>query len=312
MDYDYHHLPHVKVQSKSRTALWATLLLTLFFTFVEIAGGLISHSLALLSDSAHMASDVIALLFSMLALFMATRPPNRKYTFGYLRFEIIASLLNGLTLTAIAIGIFIEGIKRFIHPQTIDFKWMLIIASIGLVVNIALTVVLHRSTKEEENLNVKSALWHFIGDLLNSAGVIISALLIYFTGMNFFDPLISIIIGGVIFYGGAKIIRESYLILMDTVPDGFDLEQIRADMYAIEGIEDVHDMHLWNISSDHCSLTAHVFVKNGCEPLHVILAVNQMLEIKYGIRHTTIQTEDPAIHDHADYLRQKKKRLAGA
>ena len=309
-EYDYHHLPHVKVQSASKKALWATLVLTLFFTFVEMIGGLVSHSLALLSDSAHMASDVIALLFSMLALFMATRPPNRKYTFGYLRFEIVASFLNGIALIGISIGIFIEGIKRLVHPQPIDFKWMFSIAVTGLVVNIILTIVLHRSTKEEENLNVKSALWHFIGDLLNSAGVIVSALLIYFTGMNFFDPLISIVIGGIIFYGGAKIIRASYLILMDTVPEGFDLEQIRTDMYQIEGIEDVHDMHLWNITSDHCSLTAHVFVKHSSEPMRVILAVNQMLEQKYGIRHTTIQTEDPAIHDHTDYLRQKNRTVS--
>ncbi|WP_018662714.1 cation diffusion facilitator family transporter [Heyndrickxia acidiproducens] len=301
VEYDYHHLPHVKTQTKSKKALWATLFLTLFFTAVEIIGGLISRSLALLSDSAHMASDVIALLFSMVALYLATRPPNRKYTFGYLRFEIIASFLNGLTLAIISIWIFIEGIKRFIHPQTIDFMWMFSIASIGLVVNIVLTIVLYRSTKAEDNLNVKSALWHFIGDLLNSAGVILSAILIYFTGMNFFDPLISIIIGGVIFYGGAKIIRESYLILMDAVPERFDLDRIRADMNAIDGVEDVHEMHLWNISSDHCSLTAHIFVKQSSKPMFVILAVNQMLKNKYGIIHTTIQTEDPAIHYHGEY-----------
>ncbi len=208
--YDYHHLEHVKEQHKSKKTLWITLILTLFFTIVEVVGGIISNSLALLSDSAHMLSDVIALGLSMLAIYLATKKSNNKYTFGYLRFEIIASFLNGLALVVIAIGIFIEGIKRIINPPEVDLPLMLTVASIGLLVNIILTIVLSRSMKEENNLNVKSALWHFIGDLLNSVGVIVSAILIYFTGFSIIDPLISIVIGGVIFVGGAKIIRESY------------------------------------------------------------------------------------------------------
>ncbi len=219
--YDYHHLKHVKEQHKSKKTLWITLILTLFFTIVEIVGGLLSNSLALLSDSAHMMSDVLALGLSMLAIYLATKNSNKKYTFGYLRFEIIASFLNGLALAVIAIGIFIEGIKRIINPREVDLPLMLTVASIGLLVNIILTIVLSRSMKEENNLNVKSALWHFIGDLLNSVGVIISAILIYFTNLTIIDPLISIIIGGVIFIGGAKIIRESYLILMEAVPEKF-------------------------------------------------------------------------------------------
>jgi cobalt-zinc-cadmium efflux system protein len=314
-DYDYHHLPHVKVQNKSKRTLWITLILTLFFTLIEIVGGFISNSLALLSDSAHMASDVLALSLSMIALYLAARPPNKKFTFGYLRFEIIASFLNGLSLAVIAIGIFIEGIRRFIHPENIDFQLMIIIASIGLVVNLVLTIVLSRSTKEEENLNVKSALWHFIGDLLSSIGVIISAVIIYFTDFYFFDPLISMVIGGIIFTGGAKIIRESYLILMDSVPEKFNLDEIRADINKVEGVEDVHDMHLWAISSDHYSLTAHVFINENIQPLCIILAINEMLEKKYGIKHTTIQIEHASLHNHGEYgkqfLRYKSKTYEG-
>ncbi|RAK21063.1 cobalt-zinc-cadmium efflux system protein [Anoxybacillus vitaminiphilus] len=302
--YDYHHLPHVKVQNKSKRTLWITLILTLFFTLIEIIGGLISNSLALLSDSAHMASDVLALSLSMIALHLATRPPNKTFTFGYLRFEIIASFLNGLALAVIAIGIFIEGIRRFIHPENIDFQLMIIVASIGLVVNLVLTIVLSRSTKEEENLNIKSALWHFIGDLLSSIGVIISAVIIYFTDFYFFDPLISMVIGTIIFTGGAKIIRESYLILMDSVPEQFNLDEIRADISNVEGVEDVHDMHLWAISSDHYSLTAHVFINENMQPLCIILAINEMLEKKYGIKHTTIQIEHASLHNHGEYGKQ--------
>ncbi len=214
--YDFHHLPHVKTQHESKKALWVTLLLTMFFTAVEIIGGLISNSLALLSDSAHMASDVLALGLSMVALYMATRPPNRRFTFGFLRFEIITSFLNGLTLAVIALWILWEGIQRFLHPEPINFRLMLGIAAIGLVVNLILTIVLSRSTKEEDNLNVQSALWHFIGDLISSIGVIVSALLIYFTGWTMFDPIISFVIAAIIFTGGAKIMRESYLILMES------------------------------------------------------------------------------------------------
>ncbi|TDF98921.1 cation diffusion facilitator family transporter [Paenibacillus piri] len=310
-EYDYHHLHHVKEQSKSKKTLWITLLLTLFFTIVEIIGGLLSNSLALLSDSAHMISDVLALGLSMIAIYLATRPPNARFTFGYLRFEIVASFLNGLALAIIAIGIFIEGIRRFIRPEQIDFKLMLIIASIGLIVNVVLTLVLSRSMKEEQNLNVQSALWHFIGDLLSSVGVIVSAVLIYFTGLQWFDPLISMVIGAIIFTGGWKIIKESYLILMESVPSRFDLDDVRHAIAEVEGVEDVHEMHLWAISSDHYSLTAHVFIDDKIQPFCIILAINETLKEKYGIEHSTIQMEHANIHPHGDYgkefLRHKEE-----
>ena len=300
---DYHHLKHVKEQHKSKKTLWITLILTLFFTIVEIVGGLLSNSLALLSDSAHMMSDVLALGLSMLAIYLATKNSNKKYTFGYLRFEILASFLNGLALAVIAIGIFIEGIKRIINPREVDLPLMLTVASIGLLVNIILTIVLSRSMKEENNLNVKSALWHFIGDLLNSVGVIVSAILIYFTNFTIIDPLISIVIGAVIFIGGAKIIRESYLILMESVPEKFDLDLIRQDIQSVEGVEDVHELHLWTITSDHFSLTAHVFIRKDSKHFSTVSAIDKMLTEKYGLEHSTIQIEHPAINEHGQYGR---------
>lgn len=310
--YDFHHLKHMKEQTRSKKTLWITLILTVFFTIVEIIGGLLSNSLALLSDSAHMISDVIALGLSMTAIYLARRPPNAKYTFGFLRFEIIASFLNGLALCVIAFGIFIEGIRRFINPEEIDFTLMITIASIGFVVNLVLTWVLSHSHREEENLNIQSALWHFIGDLLSSAGVIVSAIIIYFTGWLFFDPLISVVIGGIIFVGGAKILREATLILMESVPQKFNLDEIRADLAKVEGVEDVHEMHLWAISTDHYSLTAHMFVNPDIQPFCIILAANEILEEKYGITHATIQMEHANIHPHGEYgkqfLRQQEEK----
>jgi cobalt-zinc-cadmium efflux system protein len=310
--YDFHHLKHQKKQTASKRALWVTLILTFFFTLVEVIGGILSNSLALLSDSAHMISDVLALGLSMTAIYLATRPPNAKYTFGYLRFEIIASFLNGMALCIIAVGIFIEGIRRFIVPQDIDFKLMMIIASIGFVVNLVLTIVLSRSMKEEENLNVQSALWHFIGDLLSSIGVIISAIIIYFTGLMFFDPLISMVIGGIIFVGGARIVKESYSILMEAVPEKFDLSEIRRTIGEVEGVEDVHETHLWAISSDHYSLTTHVFVDEKIQPFCILLAINEALKEKYGIEHVTVQMEHAQVHPHGEYGREfLQKKVEG-
>ncbi|CAM4459488.1 cation diffusion facilitator family transporter [Paenibacillus tarimensis] len=304
---DYHHISHRKEQTRTKKTLWITLILTLIFTIVEIIGGLLSNSLALLSDSAHMISDVLALGLSMTAIYMATRKPNGKYTFGYVRFETIASFLNGLALVIIAGGIFIQGIYRLIRPEPIDIGLMLGIATIGLLVNVVLTIVLSRSMKEENNLNVQSALWHFIGDLLSSVGVIVSAVIIYFTGVLLFDPLISMVIGGIIAAGGFRIVQESYRILMDTVPDHLKLEEIRQAIAEVEGVRNVHDMHVWTIATDQYSLTAHVFVQQDIQPMCVTLAICELLKDQYGIAHSTIQIEHPLLHDHGTFGKEQLK-----
>ncbi len=306
-DYDFHHLHHVKVQLKTKKTLWMIMGFTIFFTVVEIIGGILSNSLALLSDSAHMISDVVALGLSMLALYLATRPPNARFTFGYLRFEIIASFLNGLALIVIAIGIFIEGVRRVIYPEMVDYQLMLLISSIGLVVNLITTLVLKKTMEKENNLSLKSALWHFFGDLLSSIGVIIAAILVYVTGSLLFDPLISMVIGGIICTGGFKIIRESYLILMESVPEEYDLDEIRLAIAGVEGVEDVHEMHLWTISSNHYSLTAHVFIHDDIQPFCIILAINDVLKHKFNIEHSTIQMENAIIHPHGEYGKEFMK-----
>ncbi|MEA8948089.1 cation diffusion facilitator family transporter, partial [Campylobacter jejuni] len=170
---------HSKVQKQSKVTLWATLLITLFFTIVEFTGGILSNSLALLPDSFHMLSDVLAHGLSMLAIYFASRKSTARFTYGYLRFEILAAFLNGLALSVISIGIFYEAIIRIVYPKQVESELMLVIAAIGLIVNIVLTVILMRSLKNEQNINVQSALWHFVRDLLNSVGVILAVLLIH-------------------------------------------------------------------------------------------------------------------------------------
>lgn len=289
----FHHVEHLKHQQGSKRTLWASLYITLFFTIVEIVGGILSNSLALLSDSMHMMSDVLALGLSMLAIYFASKAPTAKYTFGYLRLEILAALLNGLALIIIALGITYEGIMRILHPQTVDVKLMLIISTIGLIVNIILTIILTRSLKGEDNINVQSALWHFIGDLLNSVGVIVAVIIIYFTHWTLIDPILSIIISIIIFRGGYKICKNTWGILMERVPDGLDTDEIIQTMKNHPAVVDVHEFHLWSITTDHPSITAHVVVEPSTDDKNyqVIDELSTILADKYNLKHSTLQIE---------------------
>lgn len=290
----FHHVDHQKNQQSSKKTLWASLIITLLFTVIEFVGGLVSNSLALLSDSFHMLSDVLALGLSMLAIYFASKKPTARYTFGYLRFEILAAFLNGLALIVISIWILYEAIVRIIYPQPIKSGIMFMIASIGLLVNIILTVILVRSLKQEDNINIQSALWHFMGDLLNSIGVIVAVVLIYFTGWRIIDPIISIVISLIILRGGYKITRNAWLILMESVPQHLDTDQIMADIKNIDGILDVHEFHLWSITTEHYSLSAHVVLDKKYEgdDYQAIDQVSSLLKEKYGIAHSTLQIEN--------------------
>ena len=290
----FHHVDHQKIQQNSKKTLWASLIITLLFTVIEFVGGLVSNSLALLSDSFHMLSDVLALGLSMLAIYFASKKPTARYTFGFLRFEILAAFLNGLALIVISIWILYEAIVRIIYPQQIESGIMFLIASIGLLVNIILTIILVRSLKQEDNINIQSALWHFMGDLLNSIGVIVAVVLIHFTGWRIIDPIISIVISIIIFFFFFKITRNAWLILMESVPKHLNTDEIIEDIISIDGILDVHEFHLWSITTDHYSLSAHVVLDRNCDvdDYQAIDQVSTLLEEKYGIAHSTLQIEN--------------------
>ncbi|WP_340297396.1 cation diffusion facilitator family transporter [Staphylococcus coagulans] len=294
----FHHVEHRKKQTHSKMTLWLSLIITLFFTVVEFAGGIISNSLALLSDSFHMLSDVFALALSMLAVYFASRKPTARYTFGYLRFEILAAFLNGLALAVISVWIFYEAIVRIIFPKPVESGLMLVIATIGLIVNIVLTVILVRSLKSENNINIQSALWHFMGDLLNSIGVIIAVVLIYFTGIQLIDPILSMIIALVILRGGYKIMRNAWLILMESVPEHLDTDEIMETMKSVDQVLDVHEFHLWSITTEHYSLSAHVVLdsRSSEEAYQTINELETLLKEKYGLAHTTLQIEHLVIN----------------
>ncbi|WP_064609203.1 cation diffusion facilitator family transporter [Streptobacillus moniliformis] len=300
IEFNYHHTKHYKIQNKSKKTLLISLLLTAIFAMLELFGGIISGSLALVSDSFHMISDVIALILSMIAIYYSTKKPTDKYTYGYLRVEIIAAFLNGLALVIIAVGIIYEAIKRVINPQDIDFNLMITVAIIGLIINIVLTLVLMNSLKHEDNLNIKSALWHFLGDLLNSVGVIITGILVKYTSVVLLDPIISSIISIVIMLGGIKIIRKSLNILMEAVPEKLDINKIKNSILDIENIENVHEFHMWSISEGLYSLSFHVILKeyNGVNDYKIIKNISNMLKEVYKIEHVTIQIENPEVNIH--------------
>lgn len=302
IDFGYHHTKHYKLQSGSRKTILISIVLTLIFALLELFGGIISGSLALVSDSFHMFSDVGALLFSMIAIFYASKKPNKKFTYGYLRLEVISAFVNGIALLAIAVGIIYEGINRFFKPSEIDFYLMITIAIIGLIINIVLTIVLVNSLKKENNLNVRSAMWHFLGDLLNSVGVIIAGIIVKITGLVVFDTIISIVISIVIFMGGYKICKEAYFILMEAVPEGLDIDEIRNSILKVEGVRDIHEFHLWSISSGLYSLSFHVVLMplDELNDYVIINNITDLLRNEYGIDHVTIQIENIDVNVHSD------------
>lgn len=300
IDFKYHHVKHYKYQAQSRKTLITSILLTSFFALIELFGGIFSGSLALISDSFHMFSDVVALLFSMIAVFYSAKKPNKKFTYGYLRIEIIAAFLNGFALMVISIGIIIEAVNRLFNPERIDFFTMFTIAVIGLLINLVLMSVLMRSLKAESNLNIKSALWHFLGDTLNSVGVIIAAIILKLTNLVIFDTIISVIISIVIFSGGLKIAKEAFFILMEAVPNNLDVSEIYNKILTIDKIKDIHEFHLWNISEDNISISFHILLTeyNGVNDYEIVNEVVKLLKREYKIEHVTVQIENPEINPH--------------
>lgn len=300
INFDYHHLNHCKIQNSSKKTLCISLILTLFFAFLEFFWWIFSNSLALISDSFHMFSDVLALILSLVAIYFASKKPTEKFTYWFLRVEILAAFINWLALLLISVWIVYEAIKRIINPENIDFSTMITIAIIGLIVNIVLTLVLYNSLKQEENLNIKSALWHFLWDLLNSVWVIIWALIIKFSWLTIFDPIISIIISIIIFIWWLKIVKSSWLILLESVPENLSVSEIRKNILQIENIKEIHEFHLSSISEGHYNLSFHVILKkyDWINEYKIISEITDILKEKFWIEHVTIQIENPEINLH--------------
>jgi cobalt-zinc-cadmium efflux system protein len=280
---------------QNRRALAAALAITAAYTVAEVIGGLITGSLALLADAGHMLSDNFSLGLALFAFWLSAKPPTPDRSFGYKRAEILAALVNGVTLVAISIWIFYEAYRRFLDPPEILGGWMMAVALMGLFVNVAAAWVLMRS--EAESLNLQGALRHILADLAGSAGVIAAALVIVLTGWLYADPIISVLIGFLVLASSWKLLRDSVSILLEQSPPGMDAEEVGRKMVSVEGVEDVHDLHIWTITSGFPALAAHVLVGNDEDCHERRRELEKMIYREFGIEHTTLQVDH--VGDHA-------------
>ncbi|HSO74191.1 MAG TPA: cation diffusion facilitator family transporter [Blastocatellia bacterium] len=299
-EHDHDH-SHLHGQGSNRRRLMVVLALTVTYMLAEAIGGFLTNSLALLSDAGHMLADVAALLLAMLALWFAARPVTPKKTYGYYRMEILAALANGVALVVISLLISYEALQRIRQPQEVQGLELTLIAAGGLVINAVSAWLLHSAS--EENLNMRAAFLHVIGDMLGSIGAIAAGVLIWQWGWTIADPIISVLMCLLIVYSSWQLIRESVNILLEGTPSHINIRALVEAMHGVEGVTDVHDLHVWTISSGKEALSAHVTIEVGAPHHETLEALQQQLRSMFNIGHVTLQLE-PADEDEASKLYQ--------
>lgn len=272
-------------------ALVVVLCLTGGFAVAEVVGGIVAGSIALVADAAHMLSDSASIALALGALWLAARPATSRMSFGWRRAEILAALINGVTLVAIGLWVIVEAASRIGDDPEVRGLPTLVVGLIGLAVNVAGAAILWRSGGE--SLNVRAALLHVLADLLGSIGVIVAATVILTTGWTPIDPILGVVIGLMVLVGSWRVLRESAAVLLEATPTGVDGDLVGRRMAAVPGVQEVHDLHIWTITSGFPALAAHVTVAPGedCQARRVELAT--MLLRDFGIAHTTLQVEPP-------------------
>ncbi|SHJ74412.1 cation diffusion facilitator family transporter [Alicyclobacillus tolerans] len=271
-------------------------LLTLIILVVEVLGGWVSHSLALLSDAGHVLTDIGAIGLSWYAMKQSEKPASEGMTFGYYRAGILAAFVNGITLILITIWILWEAYSRFQHPEHVTPTWMFVSAGVGLAMNLYLGL----GMRHEENINVRSAVLHMLGDAAASAGVIVGGIIILFTHWYVIDPVLSVLIALLIARGAWKIVKQTVSVLMEGTPSGVEIPKVVNAITSVQGIQHVHDLHVWTITSGRNALSCHVVVdgKMTVEDTQKLLRDAEHKLVHLGIGHVTIQTEDPThLHD---------------
>ncbi len=282
---------HVHSVEMNRKALWIAILVTGAIMVVEFIGGILANSLALISDAGHMLTDIMSLMLSLFALQLSTRIPSSTRTYGFYRMEILAALVNGTTLILLSLYILYEAYLRFGSSQVVNSRTMLLIAAIGLVANGVAALAMRRSGPQ--NLNMRGAYLHIIGDALSSVGVLIAGLIILFTNWYLVDPIISVLICFVILRGAFVLVKDSANILLEAVPKDVDLGEVQKALQTITGVKDLHHVHLWTITSGMHALSAHVLVDDVLmsRAAQILQEINQLLISRFRISHTTIQFE---------------------
>ncbi|QVL55135.1 MAG: cation transporter [Simkaniaceae bacterium] len=259
--------------------------IAIFFMLLELVGGIVANSLALISDALHMFTDVGAFVLSLIVLKIAKRPSSPEMSYGYKRAEVLGALASGLTLWALCGVLIYEAIMRIITPHEVSGGIVFVIATFGLLSNIAMMKILHSYDKDEQ-LNVKAAYLHVVGDLLGSIGVIVSGILIYFTHWNIIDPLITLLFAVVILFTSGKVLKKTIKILMEGTPSGIKYEEVKEDLLILKDVKEVHDLHIWSISTKHLALSAHLVSERD-----VTQEAIELIQRKYKIFHTTIQID---------------------
>lgn len=296
MGHDHGHFESARTGNK-RALVWA-LLITVSIMFLEFFGGLYTNSLALIADSGHMLSDAAALFLSLGAIWFAGKAASGNKTYGYYRFEIIAAFFNGITLFIMAGFIMYEAFERFYHPPEVRGGWMLAVAAIGLLANVLSAWVISRGGDVHGNLNMKSAYLHVISDALGSVGAIIAGLLILLFDWTIADPLISVLVALLILRSAWRVLQNSIHILMEGTPVTVNVEEVKRMLMAIDGVRDVHDLHIWTITSGLDLLTCHLDIEEHSEEQVILKKAVALISENCLIEHTTIQIEKPEFQHH--------------
>ena len=280
----------------SLRSLTIALVLNAAYTLVEIIAALLAGSLSLLADAGHNLSDVVALSVAAGAVMLARRPATPNRSFGLRRAEILAALVNAVALIVIALVVFVGAIRRFADPPEVPGGWLIAVASIGLLVNLIGAAAVFR--RDGEDLNLRAAYVHLVGDALGSVGVIVTGLVIVTTGWRYADPIAGVLIAVYLVVSSWSVLRESTLVLLEASPRGLDAEAIGRAIAAEPGVVEVHDLHVWQITSGFPSLSAHVLVHEGDDCHAIRRAIERMLDARFGVTHTTLQVD----HEHAEAL----------
>jgi cobalt-zinc-cadmium efflux system protein len=266
---------------------------------LETIGGFLANSLALLADAGHLLTDVGALALSLFVAWFTTQPVTPRKSYGYLRWEILAAFLNGATLLLISVWILFEAIIRLRHPEPVEGGLMLTVAIAGLIVNIIAARILHPTS--QENLNVRGAYLHVLGDLLAQIGTVVAAILIRYTGWLMADPIVSFLTTALIIRGAWILIRESVDILLESTPRHIDLNGVREQLEAIPGIESVHDLHVWSVTPRMVAMSAHAIVRDSAAHQHALEHIHDAMRL-FGIQHVTVQLECDEMPDREAHL----------
>lgn len=284
------HGAHAHGANARGRILLLALTLTLGFAFVEAIAGWIAGSLALLGDAGHMLTDSFALGLAAVAAWLSKRPPSARLSYGLGRIEALAALANGVLMLVVIVAICWHAVERLIEPQAVAGETVTVVAIIGLVINLGAAWLLSRGG---EDLNTRAALIHVIGDLLGSVAALASGLVIQWTGWMPIDPLLSMLICGLILASTSNLLRQVFTTLLDGVPDSHSLETVGAAMAKVDGVASVHDLHIWSLGNNRIALSAHLVIRSDADWTQVLSKVRHMLEAQFDIDHSTLQPETP-------------------